>query len=323
MGKTSRKNTSWFIDKAREIHGDKYDYSKVDYKNGRGEVVIICPIHGEFKQIAKSHLRGRGCRECGRLGSTKLKSNTQDFISKAQKVHGSKYDYSKVDYKARDKEVCIICPIHGEFMQFPYMHLYGHDCPYCKNVKISKVRISNEHSIVAGAKNDLLVGEYNKKSYKHWMAMLGRCYGYGKNTKAYCDCTVCDEWLLFSNFNRWFEQNYIEGNALDKDILSSGNKVYSPQTCCFVPCEVNSIFTTYSRQSNELPTGVHYSKNKKRFFSIIDIDKKQIRLGTFDTIEEASSAYKREREKHIRCVAEKYKDRLKEDVYYFLCNYKM
>ena len=85
--------TEQFIEKAKKIHGDKYDYSKVEYINNRTKVCIICPIHGEFWQIANSHLQGEGCKECGMELKAKNKTLTTDkFIEKAKKIHGDKYD---------------------------------------------------------------------------------------------------------------------------------------------------------------------------------------------------------------------------------------
>ena len=320
MRTKSKFTTTDFISKARLVHGDKYDYSKVEYVNCKTKVCIVCPIHGEFWQRAAGHLIGKGCQFCGRLGSTYLKSNTADFIKRAKTIHGDTYEYSNVEYIDRATPVNIICPIHGMFRQAPFAHIYGQGCPKCKGVKISETKTNKFNSY--GAINDMITGEYNDKAYKHWRSMLGRCYSPQKS-KAYEDCVVCQEWLTFSNFCRWFEENYIEGNSLDKDILIKGNKVYSPETCCFVPIEVNTMFVTNNRKSNDLPTGVHYSKNRTRFFSIIDIGKKQIRLGTFDTIEEAANAYKKARKAHLNEMAEKYKDRMSTKTYLAIKNYEV
>ena len=123
--------TEEFIEKARKIHGGKYDYSKVEYINNRTKVHIICPEHGEFWQRAKEHLRGKGCKICG--GNAKL--TTEEFIEKAREIHSGKYDYSKVEYDGMEKKVCIICPEHGEFWQTPHNHLkYG--CFKCKPSKL-------------------------------------------------------------------------------------------------------------------------------------------------------------------------------------------
>ena len=121
------KSINIFIKQAKEIHGDKYDYSKVEYSGNHEKVIIICPEHGEFLQSPDKHLQGHGCPKCA--GNIKL--TTEDFLKKAKKVHGDKYDYSKVDYKTSIIPVCIICPKHGEFLQKPNKHLCGCGCPKC------------------------------------------------------------------------------------------------------------------------------------------------------------------------------------------------
>lgn len=98
-----------FIEKANKVHNHRYDYSKVNYINNREKVCIICPEHGEFWQGPYKHLTGQGCPKCGGT----QKSNIDEFILKAKKVHGNKYDYSKVEYVNNKTKVCIICPEHG------------------------------------------------------------------------------------------------------------------------------------------------------------------------------------------------------------------
>ena len=125
-------NITIFIEKARKVHGDKYDYSKVEYINSKTKVCIICPIHGEFWQVPSYHLSGNGCPECGIEKRNKHNSlNKTQFIEKARKVHGDKYDYSKVEYVNSSTKVCIICPEHGEFWQTPNSHLRGGGCSKC------------------------------------------------------------------------------------------------------------------------------------------------------------------------------------------------
>ena len=102
--------TEDFISKAIAVHGEKYDYSKVEYVNTLTKVTIICPIHGVFEQRPKVHLGGCGCPYCGSSSRT-----TETFIKAARRVHGDKYDYSKVKYINSYTEVTIICPNHGEF----------------------------------------------------------------------------------------------------------------------------------------------------------------------------------------------------------------
>ena len=141
--KKRRKTATQFIKEARKVHGNKYEYSKVEYKNGKTKVCIICPIHGEFWQAPIKHLMGaQGCPKCHLKGGKKVKkvnnvsfSNTinyaEKFIKEASIKHNNKYDYSKVEYINSQTKVCIICPIHGEFWQAPHYHLAGRGCPKC------------------------------------------------------------------------------------------------------------------------------------------------------------------------------------------------
>ena len=127
------KTTEQFIIDAKSIHGDKYDYSLVDYINNKSKVKIICPTHGEFEQIPYSHLSGKGCPKCkGDKSRILNQSNTEEFINKADKIHDNKYDYSLVEYENARTKVKIICHVHGEFEQTPASHLSGHGCPKCK-----------------------------------------------------------------------------------------------------------------------------------------------------------------------------------------------
>lgn len=146
-----------FIKRAKETHGDKYDYSKVDYINSTTKVCIICPEHGEFYQCPSDHIRGVGCRRC--YGNEK--NTTEQFIQKAKKIHGDKYDYSKVEYDGNKKKVCIICPEHGEFWQRPNDHISGYGCPYCgNNLKKNTEEFIEESKKVHNNKYD-----YSKTKY--------------------------------------------------------------------------------------------------------------------------------------------------------------
>jgi len=126
--------TDDFITKALEIHGNKYDYSKVIYDGANKKVVIICPLHGEFLQSPHGHL-GKQKQECPRCyGRNK---STIEFISLANKIHRHKYDYSKTIYQKCMEKVSIICPTHGEFLQNAHNHLLGKGCSKCTS-NISK-----------------------------------------------------------------------------------------------------------------------------------------------------------------------------------------
>lgn len=125
-----RLTTKEFIQKAIEIHGNKYDYSKVEYKNNKTKVCIICPKHGEFWQIPNSHLNGSKCPKCSGKFLDK-----EYFIEKANKIHNNKYDYSKLVYLGNKTKVEIICSIHGSFWQTPNDHLDHCGCPECRKSK--------------------------------------------------------------------------------------------------------------------------------------------------------------------------------------------
>ena len=118
-----------FIQKAKAIHADKYDYSKVDYSNNSTKVTIICKEHGEFLQTPNDHLSGYGCKLC----AGNVKRTTQEFIDHAKEIHGERYDYSRVEYKNNREPVEIICQVHGVFRQTPTSHLQGSSCPKCAN----------------------------------------------------------------------------------------------------------------------------------------------------------------------------------------------
>ena len=133
--------TDEFIKKSREVHGDKYDYSKANYLNSHTKICIICPKHGKFWKEASSHLKGQGCPKCSYENvSLNMMSSTDEFIKKAKKIHGDKYDYSKVEYINNHTKICIICPKHGKFWQQPNNHLSGSGCYKCATEKVGDMR---------------------------------------------------------------------------------------------------------------------------------------------------------------------------------------
>ena len=137
-------NKEEFIIKANKVHGNKYDYSLIDYKNNKTKICIICPEHGEFWQLANSHLKGCGCPKCAAIErGIKQRDNKDSFIKKAKEIHHDKYDYSKVEYVNSSTKVCIICPEHGEFWQTPSSHLNGRGCPKCGMIKRNSCKRAN------------------------------------------------------------------------------------------------------------------------------------------------------------------------------------
>jgi hypothetical protein len=117
-----------FAEKAHIVHGYRYDYSLVEYSNNKTPVLIRCSLHGDFYQSPDKHLFGRGCPTC----KGGVRSNSDDFISKAKMIHGDRYGYSLVEYTNTKTHVSIDCPIHGIFRQSPDGHLSGQGCPDCR-----------------------------------------------------------------------------------------------------------------------------------------------------------------------------------------------
>lgn len=136
IGDKNRKSITDVLREFVKIHGDKYDYSKVVYKNTDTKICIICPEHSEFWQTPSNHRTGHGCPKCAnKILSEKYTSTTEEFIEKAKKVHGNLYDYSNMNYISAKIPISIICPKHGEFSQKPNVHLNGCGCPKCNTSK--------------------------------------------------------------------------------------------------------------------------------------------------------------------------------------------
>lgn len=123
-----------FLEDAKLVHGNRYEYSQVRYVNALTRVTIICPDHGTFKQRPANHIREVGCPKCGDESmASKRTRTTQDFLQEAKDAHGERYDYSKVEYKASHETVEICCTKHGSFWQSPINHVRGNKagCPGC------------------------------------------------------------------------------------------------------------------------------------------------------------------------------------------------
>jgi len=172
------------------------------------------------------------------------------------------------------------------------------------------------------------VGPYKKathiKSYKTWSGMLERCYCEKSLfvRPTYIGCSVDERWHDFQNFSKWFEENYIEGYQLDKDILFKGNKIYGPDTCDFVPHKINSLFVRQSKNRGDLPIGVTYQKNNKNFTVYVNkANNSRVCYRGIKTSDEAFLCYKEEKEQYIKEVADEWKDRISHKIYVAMYNY--
>lgn len=160
-----------------------------------------------------------------------------------------------------------------------------------------------------------------------WMLMLKRCY-YNDNQlsiRTYIGCTVVDEWHNFQNFAAWARQQIgfdLETRNLDKDILVKGNRVYGPDTCCFVPSRVNMLLVSATKSRGDCPVGVSFQeeRNKYRVFCSDENSKTKF-LGRFESADVAFLAYKTYKESVIKKVADQYKEAIDPRVYMSLINY--
>ena len=175
------------------------------------------------------------------------------------------------------------------------------------------------------------VSENGKKTkcYKTWHDMLKRCYDekFHKRELTYKNCKVCDEWLNFQNFAKWYYENYyeIEGERteLDKDILVKGNKIYSPETCVFVSHKINKLFVKRDKTRGEYPIGVCYDKQNNNYVAHCGYKNKSKHLGLYNTPEEAFKVYKQFKENYIKQIADEYKDKIPSKLYNALYEYKV
>lgn len=149
--------------------------------------------------------------------------------------------------------------------------------------------------------------------YRKWVSMLQRCYSpaYHLNKPTYQDCTVAAEWLTFSVFRSWMVGQYWEGMCLDKDMLSPGNKVYSPETCVFVSQAINNLLTDSAASRGVYPQGVDFDKRRGKYKAQISLYGKLKHLGLFATPEEASTAYLIAKSAYIIEVAQTQPDNIK------------
>ena len=167
------------------------------------------------------------------------------------------------------------------------------------------------------------------KCYDVWNHMLQRCYSELCREKypTYEDCYVCDEWLNYQNFAEWYENNYYEvGDEqmnLDKDILYKGNRVYSPETCIFVPHRINSLFIKSNNTRGKCPIGVNFDARYNKYNSHCNNGNGIVWLGSFDNMIDAFQVYKDFKENLIKQVADEYRDFIPYELYNVLYNYEV
>lgn len=178
---------------------------------------------------------------------------------------------------------------------------------------------------VGNYKSRPIAGGLQCKCYKIWKEMLGRCYC--KKTASYKNygargVIVCEEWHNYQNYAKWYYTNCPdESYCVDKDFLNKGCKIYSPETCSFIPEEINIQLTLRQSKRGQFPLGVRPCGNK--YQAQINKNSQKVPLGIFNTIEEAFFAYKTAKESHLKYLADKYKEKLPAKTYDAIINFKI
>ena len=160
VGRKSRKSLDYYVEKSRTVHGDRFEYLGVEYRDSAAYLRVLCSDHGEFLQLAQDHIKGVGCAKCAVDIYDHL-----SFLSMSTRVHGSRYDYSQTAYSGALSKVTIVCKVHGPFVQTPSSHINGQGCPRCANVGPSdaQVEISNFMSQFTEVMEEAPIGESRKR----------------------------------------------------------------------------------------------------------------------------------------------------------------
>ncbi len=195
-----------FIEKAKQIHGGKYDYSKVIWVDRMTEVIITCPIHGDFIQVPKNHLQQKGCKECAKLTMGSERMSLERFLEKSNLTHGNRYDYSLIKgFRNNREKLPIICREHGVFMQSAHAHIDSRQgCPECGKLIVGEAhegrRLTTEEFVekakgVHGNKYDYSLVDY--KDTKTPITIICKKHGQFEQIPNYhlsgCGCQQCFE----------------------------------------------------------------------------------------------------------------------------------
>lgn len=248
------------------------------------------------------------------------RNKKEEYLGKTY-VTNEGYEVKVIDYQT-SKQVTI---------QFPN--------GYCKTTNLSAVKrglISSPFHPTVYQIGYLGVGKHkasvNRKhthAYRIWHGMMARCYSDSvhKNRHTYEDCEVCPQWHNFQNFAQWYEDNYYEIGGqemhLDKDVLIKGNKVYSPETCVFVPKSINNLLVKSDSTRGDSPIGVSYHKKEGVYYARCGNQflRRTVLIGAYLTEKEAFKAYKEYKEQHIMEIANFYKGQIPARLYQALSTY--
>lgn len=325
----SKKMTySEFLVKAKDAWGDVNDYSKSVYINSYTPISVRCVIHDHIYKVKPSlHLsKTQGCDLCAKENRKVLLSHPHKTFSQVKEeliaIWGDDYDFSKFTiYTGVNQKIEVFCKKCNSYFERSVGDLLNkRGCQKCARRLVGEKRENkpnkNARRLILGVGiNDIDVCARNNKCYEIWHSILQRTVDekYKMSHKAYSDATVCEKWLTLSNFNIWFDDNYIEGYNIDKDLLGCDKKEYSPETCVFIPNEINAAISREKR-SRDLPIGVMRHKDRFKAVCIGNY------LGIFDTVSEAREAYLKAKKEHITYLANKWKEKIEPRAYEALIN---
>ena len=280
--------TKEFIERAIKVHGNKYDYSKVEYVNATKSIKIICKEHGEFIQLPFNHLQGKGCPICRYINSSnKNKMTLEEFIERAIKVHGNKYDYSKVEYVNNRTKVCIICHEHGEFWQRPDDHIIKkHGCPKCSG---NKKRTLESFINDANKKHNYFFN-YNKSVYNGiHNKLIITCPIHGDFLQAPNDhlrgqgCPLCKQSKLENEIMLLLKENnikYITQYRYDDSNLKYRLDFYLPDYKIGIECQGEQHFkkVDFANKGEEWSEKLYINNMKNDLYKQKKCTEKKIKL---------------------------------------------
>lgn len=217
--------TQEYLAGVHKVHGERYDYSRLVYRNKRSKVEIVCREHGPFWQNAAAHKLGQNCPKCAYRESI---STTEEFIKKAKKIHGDRYDYSKGAYTGWNNKVTICCQTHGDFNQTPNNHLHGFGCQTCGYVGIpprSKCK-STEKFIVQARRLHGDRYEYDRLGYTYSLKSVTiTCKVHGDFKQ------LASNHLRGSGCPKCSNRYYSWGEDMIRKCLDMWGWQYKPQKC--------------------------------------------------------------------------------------------
>lgn len=337
--KTKEKRKIEYFKRAREIHNNYYDYDESTYTSNHGKIRIICPEHGEFWATMKNHLNGSKCPKCSNKNKGQSKRlNKNEVLERFRKIHGNKYDYSKVEYEGYEKKICIICNekdkygfTHGEFWMTPHAHLDGQQCPYCSGhkgerdteyfVKRAKVVHGNKYDYsnvkyVKNTENVCIIchekDEFGNEHGEFWQTPKSHLKGFGCKK---CSCNYLDKDLFIKR------SNVVHGNKYDYS-----NMVYKTnhdKVCIICPEHGEFMMRPYihlqgegcpyckeshlEREINQLLSENNIGYERQKYFDWLRNDKTNYKLPLDFYIPEKNIAIECQGEQHF--IANFYKSK--------------